>query len=583
MDLTLSHDTLGFRIPEQRSTIRSAFDTRPTQVARWIEQLPLANIGETARLVYGAITETNRLAIAEQQRFKLLELLTEPVDYVRESLKRHYIGQRFPLNAKAAKIAELVRRLQAEMAIGYIIIVNGHLIKLGDRRSNPALAISIHRAIYYLGGALLTIFQTYSRPPGHFWRELHHLYGCAERLELDQREVSVSNGRAIGTIGDIYKRVLLLALADPYRLRQTDLDAIDRELREWSRYAVLVAPGEDAGDHPAAVDLDSDDPPSFSSRAPNGEGRRSLKLDRLVRHIEGRARAARAGDSSVALSHALLVRLLRLWTGRTKRGFTRRPGAGQVEAAIGLSDSCKLLGGATDAGQRATFRSARLRESLQPRDLDDVWSISGPGTSRTVADDEDGVSQAVAPASAQTALHTPFLSINESAGGFCLRASGGVPSQLQVGEVVALVESGRRDAATLGVGLVRWLKQDSLGTELGVQLLAPSAEVVAIASATQGKTQAAYQRALILPAIAAIAQPATLLTPSIYRPNESICLLYGGGRRTLELTQLVENTGVVSRFQFDILADDKETGPKSGTGEPPTDLGEDFESVWNLL
>lgn len=40
---------IGFTLPERHKPGRDSFDTKPRKVAAWISQLPMGNVGETAR------------------------------------------------------------------------------------------------------------------------------------------------------------------------------------------------------------------------------------------------------------------------------------------------------------------------------------------------------------------------------------------------------------------------------------------------------------------------------------------------------------------------------------------------------
>ena len=59
------------RVPEQKTASLSFCDTTPKAFRVWIDQLPMANIGEVSRQLYHAIIELNHLFLAPQQRMQL--------------------------------------------------------------------------------------------------------------------------------------------------------------------------------------------------------------------------------------------------------------------------------------------------------------------------------------------------------------------------------------------------------------------------------------------------------------------------------------------------------------------------------
>ena len=54
------------RVPEQKTASLSFCDTTPKAFRVWIDQLPMANIGEVSRQLYHAIIELNHLFLAPQ-------------------------------------------------------------------------------------------------------------------------------------------------------------------------------------------------------------------------------------------------------------------------------------------------------------------------------------------------------------------------------------------------------------------------------------------------------------------------------------------------------------------------------------
>ena len=70
-------DSLSFRIPEQHPPTKDSFDIHPQAVQRWVEELPMGDIGEAARRLYAMLQETNRLKFAPALRAEL-EAIAEP-------------------------------------------------------------------------------------------------------------------------------------------------------------------------------------------------------------------------------------------------------------------------------------------------------------------------------------------------------------------------------------------------------------------------------------------------------------------------------------------------------------------------
>ena len=118
-------------------------------------------------------------------------------------------------------------------------------------------------------------------------------------------------------------------------------------------------------------------------------------------------------------------------------------------------------------------------------------------------------------------------------------------------------------------------------TQLGIELLAPRAEVGAVRLLQKTGSNGPFMRALLLPAIKAIAQPATLLLPRIpFRTGNKVELLYPALQGRFQLTRRLTSTSGFSQFQF------RQTGAVSATGQLQNAPGlteDDFDSIWNKL
>ncbi|HSD85361.1 MAG TPA: hypothetical protein VLG46_15975, partial [Anaerolineae bacterium] len=140
-----------------------------------------------------------------------------------------------------------------------------------------------------------------------------------------------------------------------------------------------------------------------------------------------------------------------------------------------------------------------------------------------------------------------WMILNESAGGLAL--STVIPSQaaLHIGDLLGLKPD---SAPNWGLAVVRWAKSangDAAPLDIGAQMLAPSAQAVSIATAEHDT----FEPALLLPELAALKQPASLICArGIYKPARSITLEVDGRRTNILLTRLLERTSSFERFQF---------------------------------
>ena len=171
--------------------------------------------------------------------------------------------------------------------------------------------------------------------------------------------------------------------------------------------------------------------------------------------------------------------------------------------------------------------------------------------------------------------------INTSPGGYCIHWSGDVPASIQAGELLGIQERGVKHWS---IGVIRWIRHlRDQGTQLGVELLAPKAEVGAARLLQKTGSNGPFMRALLLPAIKAIAQPATLLLPRIpFRTGNKVELMYPEIQGRYQLTKRLTSTSSFSQFQF--RGAGATSQPQSSRMQQTPGLGEDdFDSIWNKL
>jgi len=596
-------------VPNRTAPKSGSFDSNPASVKKWIDTLPMANIGETTRLLFEALTDLNHQDISAQQRFKTLELLYRPVRYVTERMKKHYVGQQLPLAASNIKIAKLSREISHALATGYKVLVMEQIAGIG-RKDKKLLITSIHRSIKQLSAVLLKAYQVYEPYPDCVWLEVHSLYRYAESNRLHKTKVADEQtlDKHPSTISDAYKQILLLALACPYRLRHSEAEDIYQALEEWARYADLQAVGQFT-EALFATTLDSDQPPSYlvlREGKENCHTTRVLTTRKLAEQLRKELTEKRDTDSPHhQVKTNTLRRLMLAWGVMPKRRFSRVKDHAQVVVAMGLSSIHYFVSGEVafndtsvapechrelGTGGRGTPRldhahfsakKSREREGKLP----DVWEMDYQieGVAPPSSTEE-----AVARAAIGMQIDTSHCSqswkmVNVSAGGYCLLWDNPETTRAQVGELLGIREESDPDTFHWRLGVIRWLKYtDKRGLDLGVQMLSPGAVGIAARRDKKGRVKDEdYTRGLLLPEIASLQQQATLLLPSPpFKTGDTAIANCHGRDVRVKLTKLVENTGSFAQFQFTSLGEISRPQAKKPARAPkPTD----FDDVWELL
>ena len=626
------------RIPEQQDAGLSGFDSRPRHIEQWINGLPRADIGEMARLVFNGLHELNRVKVPDSDRFRIAEMFREPVHYLAMTLKKHYIGLPFPLARKKQRVALLARELQAEMAITYKIVIDTRLANGVSRHDNKTLSQSIHRAIYYLSQVLLRCYQIYIPPPHNVWREIHRLYLYAQESGLQDSVIKNQIGEHSfdSTIASLYKQVVLLAQAGPYRLRQSEIETINTMLVDWERHAdinEIIDPEQQTG--MCSLNLNGDEPPGYLALCSDLNINFCRVLDTaalievLGQHIVAGIPVQAPGALGRAnkLSVELLRRLVLTWGGMAKRNFSRAAKNSNILVTLGLGalhyfiqdalqhetqnripngNDAKSPGGAAaqppepslnlvpldsalgdgTVGKHAAPKSRLISKPVfgvthLVSNKNDPWN---PVT-RLQASNDEGKPGAAGSGTAQP--HYDFhacTTLNESDGGFCLvwlpvEGSNNAGLSALVGELIGMQEIDATNKSRWSVGVVRWMKsRDGKQLELGIQKLAPYAIAAVVRKERGGKTRE-FQRALVLPEVKTDNQPVTLITPNVYDGRDTLALAIDNDKKTIQLTKVLETTGAFAHFQFKDLKKPERTRSPENEDEPKWN----FDNIWPSL
>ncbi len=583
----------------RRPPAADSFDCRAEKIDAWVAALPMLNVGETVRMLYRALREINELEIPLPRRLHAMEAFREPLHFVLDAMRRHYTGRGLPLRARERQVSELCVAMCRQMALGYRIVAEeddtGRRAWLKDARKS---ASARHRALYYLGRALLICYEAYQPYPKQLRQTLHAVYADAERHKLQQIEIRDKlTEPATKSVEEEYKRLLLLALACPYRLRPQDTDSIYRMLVEWVAAAELQPP---PWERPPAnsvftVDLESDQPPSYHSlaQATNAGGSmRLLDAARLSDRVRSKMASAAtedrgdrkdSGESDHRRNNALR-RLLMAWGALPKRRFNRHESHTSALVAVGLRAIHAYTSGeaawsgiadldeAPEYDGRAHFRTSQSasERSLQP----DVWDVN------RLADAEPCTVELGKRAGMHLQKTHEYRLLDSSAGGYRLLWELNTTCEAQVGELVGIRDVSEVDAFHLSLGIIRWMKEThDQKLELGVQMLAPGAVAIGVKGLGPGVRKRPYTRSLLLPELRSLRQPATLLLPALaFRSGSTILVASHGQEMPVQLTRLVENTGIVAQFQFIAQPTEQQaTASKEPTPES------DFDSLWDEL
>ncbi len=95
------------RVPTPTHESLSFCNANARELKNWLDHLPKANLGETARQLYQGLIELNQLKLPVETRLQLLELFRPEVHFVCHNLERHFLNQSIVLDERPRKVANL--------------------------------------------------------------------------------------------------------------------------------------------------------------------------------------------------------------------------------------------------------------------------------------------------------------------------------------------------------------------------------------------------------------------------------------------------------------------------------------------
>lgn len=599
------------RVPRQDLQKLDAFQLSVQAAQDWAQGLPVTNARQVAQQLQAVLGQLNRVEMRPEMRFGIAEALRPSLLVATASLSKRFLKQPLVMPEVPRQLAQLTENLYSLAATAYTITaIQAMQQRDSIREMNPARLVceSIHRAIRCTGLKLLQTFQLYRPVELHGWLDLHQLYALAERQQL--ADIPVTDKLAgDSSISAAYLQALLLGCCKPNQLRQPDLAAIYRGLRDWS--ALLEVSDEKVGESLFLVNLDSDHPPLYSSlyREPPGPRTRYIDTGPLIERLEQLAatneKQGVVFDRDTVVSHSLLQQLVNSLGKMSMRNFSRKRSSKTLWITVGFGACHYHLGGerafeqllhgdeylppAADRLPENRFLSSNVgRDQWQKanpeQDFDRSEQSGGDSewAHQVQLDDKtrailQGEEDADLPADREYPVHKAAI-FDASPGGYCLEWTSELPANIKTGDIACVRED---ENAHWAVAVVRWMSHQKNHRGLvGLELISPGAEPYGARMQSKRGEETEPLRALLLPEIKLVGQPPTLIIPRTgFRERQKIILYRAGEEFFVQLVRQIALTGSFVQFEFrlvkqlgDVLAEDK-TRPRDSS----------FDSLWTNI
>lgn len=536
----------------------------------WLAELPLMNIGKSARLIHDALYQISLNHPADYNSWlMIIEHFRPAVASIQTSIDASYLAVDIhPLSKKLA-IFGLLQNVQLSLIDAYSQLVF-ELTNAANKSSQQTIALAIHRAINYLTAILLQSSQVYTSAPMRLWAKLHKLYQVA--LDTQMTDFFARHALNLGnpnktSIKGCYQRALLLSLANLYQLNFSDMQAIAGVLEQWSIKSQLRQDPEDS----YYIFLDQDEPPIakklIADRKPQAAWL-SLDLTLLVAFIERLANHPEQNTDKL-ITPALIQHLLRNWGNAPTRAFPRIKQDSQMRVCIGLSAIHYHMSAVTSSVASLPIKKLESTEDilatlsydkktpkvevsqLTPGILNhefppaDVWQ---PDFLLQKATDDKEITANTANIKPQYLTYNWHV-IDSSPTGYGLYSTTDWPETLKVGELIGVQQHVQSIDNSWCVGVIRWIKQTFDGELLlGIQLLTMTASPIRIDALNDIASKPL--RALFLPQVDTETTQTIITTNLGYPLDTELSIYYGATPYNIVFTKQINQEGNFRWFEF---------------------------------
>lgn len=510
----------------------------PTGAGRWLDDVPLVNVRAASSMLTTQLERFAKLACDPETRFDTLEVLRPALLTVQHEHAKRFRGKQLPLSPQRRQSLDEVSNLWDALLLGYWSCIDK--TATGSETERRLYAKMCHRSLDTLIRKMRDQQHAYLQVAPVDIAALHTLYGLAERAEIHRKRVrDVATGSKDDAVSceRLYVIALLFDAATPREHRPLALQAIERWLDRWAaKITVDQKPPERAKVPPLWVNLVSADSVQRGP-APVDDGLvRYLDVAELSHSLEKRIHALRRGtrleeiNLGMELSRrdleVLVVGLHRQWCGgTTRRESERREINAIAHVSVGIQAAHFFL-------SKRPFEQPSLESAAEST------AVAEPGEARIKAATEYMLMNGIS--AEQWVLR------DESIGGMGLiRPRDEIEStRLGHGQLVSVRPRGGHSVT---VGTIQWLQEAQDGDlHVGVRLVPGQPSPVAVRLEEQAK----FLAALMLPTVAALNAPTSLLLPlGTYGMNRTIELV-ASRREYVQLTGLLEVGADFERVAF---------------------------------
>ncbi len=534
---------LQLTVPAQDVIESPNVETDPSRLVEWINHLPYANPPSVAAALYESIYQFNRFPGTVNHRYELVNCYQPPFDVVYQAARQATQQKGTQNRLKKNDIIPIAIKITVELAYSYKFIINEHLQLNNIRKHQQPFGHAIYSAMKAIMLELMLEYSNLMPDSKKAWRELFQLYSLAEQYNLEQ--TPIEEGISINLL---FKRILLIAIIDPYRLLKGEVWFCYNYLTHWAVKSELhrstTVPDNITGLF--LVDLQAMQPPKPPE--PNAtlhpEHHRLLHVNSLNLMIHQQRKRLLADKSSeikgvenISKEQAsqMFRHMLLAWHVRPTRRSERHEKYGACPVTYGLSAINHFL-----------KRGKLTQESAHTETLVEEDTLTLGETAPFCREEK------------QFQIYS-WRIFNKSRSGIGIIVPPPFPKEVQVGQLIMIELDADGGEKELKTGIIRrMIERDSNTLEIGIQFLPGKTVPISIRPHFYDRELTAdFQHGILVDRGAKT--PQALITPQgMYRQQRELVLDNNGFIQRIISDEMIETTPIFDCFDYHEIEISKE-------------------------
>ncbi|MCP4994885.1 MAG: hypothetical protein GY934_14040 [Gammaproteobacteria bacterium] len=491
-------------------------------------------------------------------------MLAEPIAHASRNLHARYAESVLPLSDKNHKISLLNRKLHTETALSYLIYVEDTTNRPASQSEADSVPLAIHQALSRLAKAIYLSAETYEICSSRMWKTIHRLYLFAEQNNLHRKPLATTKNSVKRSIYEIYLDILLFSIISPHRLRQREIGHIIKKLGNWSPHLDLNnnIPPQDSHYFFVIPRECNTSPIHISMKSEFKNHLLILNTQRLITALKEKfdQQSQSIGNADINLNNQqtpkqLLRQIIQSLGTPPVRKYVRTRLQQKLTVAVSLTSIYQRI----NHDLQETIDDHLFETSVGKSNPFSIGLMDDPLADSFFAENsgfEVETEQPIkiwdeTPTAAETPTPYHCTTLNENAGGYCIRWIGRDAPEIKIGELLGILSE--RPENEYAIGIVRWIKQTKKqGLAVGIELVANKANTVIVRTIKGSPISKNAQHGLQISWSDNDSDSSTLLLPPLtYQNNDRLEIKIGSEETHVQLTRLLGISGAYAHFQFE--------------------------------